>query len=64
MQTLFQDLRYGLRLLLRQPAFTAVAVLSLAIGIGANTAVFSVAHALLLRPLPYANPDRLAIRCA
>ena len=61
MQTLLQDLRYGLRLLVLQPAFTTVAVLSLAIGIGANTAVFSVAHALLLRPLPYAHADRLAI---
>src|SRR3954464_3707136 len=49
------------RSLLRSPGFTAAAVLSLAIGIGANTAIFSVAYAILLRPLPYANADRLAI---
>ena len=55
------DIRYALRAFARTPAFTAAAVLSLAIGIGANTAIFSVASALLLRPLPYRDADRLAI---
>ena len=55
------DLRYGLRLFARAPSFAAVAILSLAIGIGANTAIFSVANALLLRPLPYSDADRIAI---
>ena len=55
------DIRFGLRALARSPLLTAIAVLSLAIGIGANTAIFSVTQALLLRPLPYADADRLAI---
>jgi putative ABC transport system permease protein len=58
---MFQDLRYGARMLLRQRAFTIAAVIALALGIGANTAVFSVVNAVLLRPLPYQNSDRMAV---
>ncbi len=61
MEALKQDLSYGIRILFKNPGFTAVAVLSLAIGIGANSAIFSVTNALLLRPLPYRDGDRLAI---
>ena len=60
-ETTVQDVKYGLRRLRRQPAFTAVAVLTLALGIGATTAIFSVANGLLLRPLPYPQADRLAM---
>ncbi len=61
METLWSDLSHGFRTLSKNPGFTAVAVLSLAIGIGANSAIFSVTNALLLRPLPYKDADRLVI---
>ena len=56
---MFHHIRYGLRTLAANPGFAAVAILTLALGIGANTAIFTVANSLLLRPLPFSDPSRL-----
>ena len=61
METLWQDLRYGVRMLMKRPGFTLIAIITLALGIGANTTIFSVINSLLLKPIPFPDADRLAL---